>query len=323
MMLVLSMAAAFGSGESGQRVDAACSRRGDRVAPAPRAWKLPRLSARLLRGLVLLCLLPFALPLAAETASYPFKVDYDKEETAFRVIARNDGPAPVTVVSRLQGSNIQPDRVWPVTEVIAAHSARVLGRVFVADPHQAAKLSFASSFNYGDYRVDGDGTPLHLPFRSGAAYRVSQAPGGVISTHTEPGSINAIDFSMPEGTPVVTARAGIVVDVTNRYGSGGPDRVYLERANVVHVLHDDGTLAVYAHLLKHDPPVTVGQRVAAGDLLGYSGSSGYVSGPHLHFALYRARLIGDGTVGRLSLPIRFLLNGHPQALRQNDLVRAE
>ncbi len=59
--------------------------------------------------------------------------------------------------------------------------------------------------------------------------------------------------------------------------------------NAVYVRHDDGSVAWYGHLKKGSvTPKSTGQRVNEGDLLGYVGSSGRSSGPHLHFEVYDA-----------------------------------
>jgi murein DD-endopeptidase MepM/ murein hydrolase activator NlpD len=60
---------------------------------------------------------------------------------------------------------------------------------------------------------------------------------------------------------------------------------YGGRANYVRILHDDGTMALYAHLREEGVLVRVGQRVRAGQRIGLSGNTGFTSGPHLHFAL--------------------------------------
>jgi murein DD-endopeptidase MepM/ murein hydrolase activator NlpD len=53
----------------------------------------------------------------------------------------------------------------------------------------------------------------------------------------------------------------------------------------VRILHDDGSMAVYAHLREGGVWVRQGQRVHAGQTIGLSGNTGYTSGPHLHFAI--------------------------------------
>jgi murein DD-endopeptidase MepM/ murein hydrolase activator NlpD len=110
----------------------------------------------------------------------------------------------------------------------------------------------------------------------------------------------AVDFRVPEGTPVHAARAGLVVRVEEQFTRGGPDEP-LDNANVVRVQHDDFTVAEYAHLKFQGAVVKEGERVERGDLLGYSGNTGRTTGPHLHFAVH---VPVDGQY-RKSIPILF------------------
>ena len=59
------------------------------------------------------------------------------------------------------------------------------------------------------------------------------------------------------------------------------------RANVVRVLHDDGTMALYVHLNWNTIRVVPGQRVRRGEYLADSGNTGFTTGPHLHFVVQR------------------------------------
>jgi murein DD-endopeptidase MepM/ murein hydrolase activator NlpD len=79
------------------------------------------------------------------------------------------------------------------------------------------------------------------------------------------------DFDVPRGTPVAAAAAGRVAFV-------GPLAI---RGNSVIVDHGMGVFSGYHHLSRTS--VQVGQQVAAGDLVGYSGASGLATGPHLHW----------------------------------------
>jgi len=56
-------------------------------------------------------------------------------------------------------------------------------------------------------------------------------------------------------------------------------------ANVVRIMHDDGSHAVYAHLNLNSVRVRPGDRVERGQYIADSGNTGYSSGPHLHFAV--------------------------------------
>jgi murein DD-endopeptidase MepM/ murein hydrolase activator NlpD len=57
------------------------------------------------------------------------------------------------------------------------------------------------------------------------------------------------------------------------------------RANYIRILHDDGSMAVYAHLAPEGTQVRPGQRVRRGERIGLSGNTGYSGGPHLHFVV--------------------------------------
>ncbi|NOQ16288.1 MAG: peptidoglycan DD-metalloendopeptidase family protein, partial [Methyloprofundus sp.] len=105
-------------------------------------------------------------------------------------------------------------------------------------------------------------------------------------SHTGEQSKYAVDFAMPEGSEVHAARAGVVMSLENDFFKGGVDKqAYIARANSVRVLHDDGSIAVYAHLQVERAQVYEGMRVKAGQLIAFSGSTGFSTGPHLHFAV--------------------------------------
>jgi hypothetical protein len=129
--------------------------------------------------------------------------------------------------------------------------------------------------------------PYRLPFALASSWRVSQAyPSSM--THTDLSSVHAIDFVMPVGTGVYAARAGIVVEIADEYFSAGIDPdTDLARANIVRVLHDDGTMSLYAHLNWNSIRVRPGQPIERGEYLADSGNTGFSSGPHLHFVVQR------------------------------------
>jgi murein DD-endopeptidase MepM/ murein hydrolase activator NlpD len=111
---------------------------------------------------------------------------------------------------------------------------------------------------------------------------------------------HAFDFDLPVGTTVVAARDGMVARVVDGHTESGPQQGMAARTNAVIVIHSDGTFATYAHLDK-GIPVTVGQRVEAGAVLGRSGASGQVHQPELLFAVQRIDEDGETR----SVDIRF------------------
>jgi len=242
----------------------------------------------------------------AAVTDYPFRLVTRASGAEQQLIAENNGPAPITVHVTLSGENYASDRSWPVTTVVPPNTALQLGRVYAADKTAGAyNFLFRYSHHFGKVDAVHDSDAVYrLPYEEGQSYAISQAHGGKLTSHNNRENLYAVDFAMPAGTPVVAARAGVVIDSTLRHTEGGYDIKYLDKANTVAIVHDDGTVAEYAHLSPGPEVVKLGQRVSAGDLLGYSGSTGYSSGPHLHFIVSRP-IVSDGKVTRLSVPVLF------------------
>jgi len=99
----------------------------------------------------------------------------------------------------------------------------------------------------------------------------------------------AWDFFMPEGTVVIAAADGLVVEVTDQFSEGGLDRRLADSANHIILDHGRSRYSIYGHLQFHGTRVRPGEFVTRGTILGLSGSTGYSSGPHLHFAVVDER----------------------------------
>lgn len=82
-----------------------------------------------------------------------------------------------------------------------------------------------------------------------------------------------VDYAASPGTPVRVTGDGTVVEAGNRGGYG----------RTVVVRHGSGTQTLYAHLKGFAKGLRAGQRVRQGQLIGFVGSSGLASGPHLHY----------------------------------------
>ena len=133
----------------------------------------------------------------------------------------------------------------------------------------------------------GSEVDYRAPFSVGKSFSITQTyPDS--STHRTRDSMYAVDVAMPVGTDIVAARDGIVFDVASTNFKGGPDAgQFANLANLVRILHDDGTFAVYAHLNWNSIRVRPGEQVRAGQYIADSGNTGFSSGPHLHFAVQR------------------------------------
>ena len=94
----------------------------------------------------------------------------------------------------------------------------------------------------------------------------------------------AIDIGASTGDPVFAANAGTVVSTNNDCThAGAMCSCGGGYGNFVWILHDNGYETIYAHLVSTN--VAVGSTVQKGQLIGYVGSTGQATGPHLHFEL--------------------------------------
>jgi murein DD-endopeptidase MepM/ murein hydrolase activator NlpD len=131
------------------------------------------------------------------------------------------------------------------------------------------------------------GGGYRAPFAVASNFPITQA-FPEIATHTTPDSQYAVDLAMPIGTDIFAARDGVVFDVaSNNFTAGLDPQLDGPNANVVRVMHDDGTYAIYAHLNTNTIRVRPGDRVRRGEYIADSGNTGFSSGPHLHFAVLR------------------------------------
>lgn len=218
------------------------------------------------------------------------------------LVARNTYYAPVEIAWVLTSiENVSTDAPAVGSMVVPARADQELMTLLRTDPALSMRFEYELRYLLGSPdAVHAPDEAYRLPYALASSHAVSQAfPDAV--THADPASLHAFDFAMPIGTGIYAARDGIVVDVASDYFEAGLDpNVDGPRANIVRVLHDDGTMSLYAHLNWNSIRVVPGQRVRRGEQIADSGNTGFSSGPHLHFVVQR----NDG--GRLvSVPIEF------------------
>lgn len=124
-----------------------------------------------------------------------------------------------------------------------------------------------------------------LPWAKGKTYMFIQ---GANTSFSHKGEL-AYDFKMKEGSTVHAARSGIVTAVRNDSKEGGLKKENLADGNYIFILHNDGSTAQYWHFKLGGVLVKEGEKIEQGQLIGYSGNTGYSAFPHLHFQ------VTDGT----------------------------
>jgi murein DD-endopeptidase MepM/ murein hydrolase activator NlpD len=145
---------------------------------------------------------------------------------------------------------------------------------------------------------------VEIPFACGRTFTVSQAhdTGSHLNNDTW-----AWDIRMPEGVPITAALDGVVRLARGDSTTGGCGIEYAKDANYVVVNHPGGLETQYLHFVK--VVVKAGEVVKKGQLLGYSGKTGWACGSHLHFKV--ARTEGNGW-NNPSVPAKVARYGDPQ-----------
>jgi murein DD-endopeptidase MepM/ murein hydrolase activator NlpD len=110
-----------------------------------------------------------------------------------------------------------------------------------------------------------------------------------------------MDFAAPTGTPIYAAGNGVVEEIGQKNGFG----------NYIRIKHNQQIATAYAHLSKFGGDMRRGGRVQQGDIIGYVGTTGRSTGPHLHYEVLR----GGRQINPMSieLPTGVALEGHELA----------
>lgn len=203
-------------------------------------------------------------------------------------IATNTYPIPVEVVLALDElrSVAYPDAEQVMRWLVDPNSTQVMLELDATVSNAAPEADFRFIWIPGDPRAEHRPERAYrAPFAVATDYPVSQAfPVGI--THSTPDAYYAVDIAMPIGTDIYAARGGIVFEVASTNFRGGTDReLDAAAANIVRIMHDDGSHAVYAHLNWNSIRVRPGDRVERGEYIADSGNTGFTTGPHLHFAV--------------------------------------
>ena len=159
-----------------------------------------------------------------------------------------------------------------------------LGKIHYAEFTHAGKLYNAIRFNAGEnssvfWNEKGESmkkaflkAPLNFTrISSRFTYARKHPVLRIVRPHT------GVDYAAPSGTPVVALGDGVV---THRGWAGGG-------GNTIKIKHPGNYVTSYMHLKGYAKGISVGTRVARGQLIGYVGSTGLSTGPHLDFRVYK------------------------------------
>ena len=191
-------------------------------------------------------------------------------------------------------------------ENAAAQSAELENQIKAYYKDQQDKISQLGGNNSGNNGNSGSGTSDNGESNGGGSYTPVQpetpdidVPSGSGFVWPAPGcytltspfgenrgySHGGIDIGTPMGTTIVAAESGTVIASNNscphNWGKNGSCGCGGGYGNYVFIDHGNGKLTIYGHLT--NAIVSTGQTVSKGQTIGYAGSTGNSTGPHLHF----------------------------------------
>jgi len=197
--------------------------------------------------------------------------------------------------------NVTTEPPLPARIVLSSQEEKRLLNIRATDPGKGFSYRLSYQQMIGP-PLDNlpDQINYYPPFPLGLQFPISQGFDND-QTHSEPPNQYAVDIVMPIGTPILAARSGRIMNLEDNFHGGAQQERYMTRSNQVRILHDDGTMAVYAHLQPNSIRVRKGVNVKRGQWIANSGNTGYSSGPHLHFVIQL-----NAGMSLESLPFRFV-----------------
>ena len=164
---------------------------------------------------------------------------------------------------------------------VRLRSGNILAAKFVNEGREYRAVRYIDDKGHGEYFTP-DGRSLRKAFiRAPVQFSRISSRFNPSRRHPVLNTIRAhrgVDYAAPTGTPVRAAGEGRVRFVGRQGGFG----------NVIELEHGSGVVTVYGHLSRFASGLRRGQRIELGKVIGYVGSTGLATGPHLHYE-YRVR----------------------------------
>ncbi|QIG89140.1 M23 family metallopeptidase [Chryseobacterium sp. POL2] len=219
------------------------------------------------------------------------KIEKEKNNSDIILYVTNNEYAPVSIEFTFEGKNVNSTLADKSVMVIPAKSDKIkLTHISPIQKKQAYNFNYKTYYVLGDVNnAKSDDYEYWLPYEKNTSQSIYQAYNGSFSHQ----NAYSLDFSHKIGTKVLASRAGKVVFVKIDSDKSCLTKSCSEFNNKIVVLHNDGTLAEYVHLKKNGSLVAKGDDVERGQVIGYSGNTGWSKGPHLHFSVYNNKINAD------------------------------
>jgi len=231
-----------------------------------------------------LCMICITTASSAGLQTVDIGMRVESVDGELQVWADNHLAGPVEVMLHADGSTATGNPALPARATVPALASILVSRLSAKGTRGISGLRLDTV--PGSVNVQLRDVEYTYPLQT-RELRIEQGWGGHYS-HDTAEQHHAVDFATDLGTTVVAARDGVVMqlgDGTPVDQATGNGRGQSSDAGQVRILHDDGSMALYAHLQPDRMLVTMGQRVRRGEPIAHSGNSGTSTGPHLHFVV--------------------------------------
>ncbi|MBJ6724611.1 M23 family metallopeptidase [Geomesophilobacter sediminis] len=233
-----------------------------------------------------------------------FSISNKTEGEGACLFAHNGGNAPVSALIQLiDQDNLSTDHEFPLSVVIPPKTDQCVAKLSPRNKKLQYNFRYNYAWIYGDYRAEH---AARGGYRLPVAGARTALPPSVPYPNVNPFTVNAIDFVVDSGAPILAMRSGVVFAVKDGVDDKKPSASG-QQVSTVDVLHDDGTIASYIAVADKSAVVKVGQLVAAGDKLASARAGTGYGPPRFAFVVWKPGLTENG-FERISLPAEFCLN---------------
>lgn len=233
------------------------------------------------------------LPLLLFSQESPnLKLDKYNDKNTIVIFADNDEICPVSVEYEYTGENIKSSLGNKSIIVVPGNAKRfTITRIDQENKSKSYSFNYKVRYAFGDINAKpSDPEEVYwLPYPTGTSQSIFQGYNGNFSHQ----NAFALDFSHKLGTEIFAARRGKVIITESDSDQHCLSKDCAKYNNKIIILQDDGTFAEYAHLKKNGIIVNKGDEVKQGQLIGYSGDTGWSNGPHLHFSVFTNKIDGE------------------------------
>lgn len=245
--------------------------------------------------------------------SLNLKINTEKTVNGYRIFAENNELMSISVRFDFTLNNMKSSLKNKEIIVVPPNTKKMqVAEISTINPKMGYSFKYQVAFNFGnsDQKIYDKDYVYELPFEKGKTYLVFQGYNGNFSHQNQ----NSLDFNLKEGEKIFASREGKVVALEEKNNTKCAQKECAKYNNFIRILHTDGTFGDYAHLKNNGVAVNLGDEIQKGQLIGYSGETGWATGPHLHFSVYINHINGERTY----IPTKFRTqNATPEILKEN------